>query len=28
VRFTTQGGDMKPRPYDHDVPFDLALCNF
>jgi cell division protein ZapD len=28
VRFTTQDGDMKPRPYDHDVPFDLALCNF
>ena len=28
VRFTVQDGDMKPRPYDHDVPFDLALCNF
>lgn len=28
VRFTTQdGGDLRPRPYDSDVPFDLVLCN-
>ncbi len=28
VRFTTQdGGDMRPRPFDSDVPFDLVLCN-
>jgi cell division protein ZapD len=28
IRFTTQGGDMKPRPFEGDVPFDLTLCNF
>ena len=28
VRFTTQGGDMKPKPFDGDVPFELVLCNF
>jgi cell division protein ZapD len=28
VRFTRQGGDMKPKAYENDVPFDLALCNF
>ncbi|MDB5839729.1 MAG: zapD [Herminiimonas sp.] len=27
VRFTTQDGDMKPKPYEGDVPFDLTLCN-
>jgi cell division protein ZapD len=28
VRFTTQGGDLKPRPLETDVPFVLTLCNF
>ena len=28
VRFTSQGGEMKPKAYDGDVPFDLTLCNF
>ncbi len=28
VRFTAQDGDMKPRSYDKDVPFELTLCNF
>ena len=27
VRFTTQDGDLKPRPVDNDVPFLLTLCN-
>ncbi len=28
IRFTTQGGDMKPKPFEGDVPFELTLCNF
>lgn len=28
VRFTSQGGDMKPKSFDADVPFELTLCNF
>ncbi|MGN6389225.1 MAG: cell division protein ZapD, partial [Burkholderiaceae bacterium] len=28
VRFTTQDGDMKPRSFENDVPFELTLCNF
>lgn len=29
VRFTTQdGGDLRPKPYEADVPFELVLCNF
>ena len=28
VRFTCQDGDMKPRAYEGDVPFELTLCNF
>jgi cell division protein ZapD len=28
VRFTTQGGDMKPKPLEDDIPFELTLCNF
>ncbi len=28
VRFTNQGGDVKPKPYEGDVPFELTLCNF
>ncbi|RCS57617.1 cell division protein ZapD [Parvibium lacunae] len=28
VRFTTQDGDLKPKPAEQDVPFDLTLCNF
>ncbi|MGI4847359.1 MAG: cell division protein ZapD [Janthinobacterium lividum] len=27
VRFTTQGGDEKSKPFDGDVPFELTLCN-
>lgn len=28
VRFTTQGGDLKPKPLEDDVAFELTLCNF
>ena len=28
VRFTTQGGDLKPKPLEEDTPFQLTLCNF
>jgi len=28
VRFTSQGGDMKPKSFENDVPFELTLCNF
>lgn len=28
IRFTTQDGDMKPKPLESDVPFELTLCNF
>ena len=28
VRFTTQGGDLKPKPLEEDTPFELTLCNF
>jgi cell division protein ZapD len=28
VRFTSQDGDMKPKAYESDVPFELTLCNF
>ena len=28
VRFTAADGDLKPRPLERDVPFDLALCAF
>src|SRR3569832_51324 len=28
IRFTSQGGDMKPKSYEGDVPFELSLCNF
>jgi len=28
VRFTSQGGDLKSKAYDGDVPFELTLCNF
>jgi len=28
VRFTTQGGDLKPKPLEDDVAFDLTLFNF
>ncbi len=27
IRFTTQGGDLRPRPFEGDVDFELALCN-
>jgi len=27
VRFTSQDGDMKPKPFESDVPFELTLCN-
>lgn len=28
VRFMSQDGDMKPRACEHDIPFELSLCNF
>ena len=28
IRFTLAEGDMKPRPVERDVPFELALCAF
>ena len=28
IRFTSQGGDLKPKAYEGDVPFELTLCNF
>jgi cell division protein ZapD len=28
VRFMSQDGDMKPRSFESDVPFELTLCNF
>ena len=28
VRFTSQDGNMKPKSFDGDVPFELTLCNF
>ncbi len=28
IRFTSQGGDNKPGPFEGDVPFELTLCNF
>jgi cell division protein ZapD len=28
VRFTTQDGNQKPKPFEEDVSFDLTLCNF
>lgn len=28
VRFTSQDGDMKPKSFEDDVPFELTLCNF
>ncbi len=27
IRFTSQDGDMRPRPYEGTVEFELALCN-
>lgn len=28
IRFISQGGDMKSKAFDADVPFELTLCNF
>jgi cell division protein ZapD len=28
VRFMSQDGDMKPKSFENDVPFELTLCNF
>ena len=28
VRFMSQGGDMKPKSHESDIPFELTLCNF
>jgi len=28
VRFTSQDGDLKPKPFEEDVPFELTLCSF
>ena len=27
IRFTAQGGDLRPRPFEGNVEFELALCN-
>jgi cell division protein ZapD len=27
IRFTSQGGDLRPRPFEGNVEFDLGLCN-
>lgn len=28
IRYTTQGGDLKPKTFEGEVPFELTLCNF
>jgi cell division protein ZapD len=28
IRIVSQDGNLKPKAYDGDVPFDLTLCNF
>lgn len=28
IRFTSQDGDLRPKPFDGDVEFELSLCNF
>jgi cell division protein ZapD len=28
IRFTTPDKDLKPRPVDRDIPFELSLCAF
>ncbi|MDP3842877.1 MAG: cell division protein ZapD [Oxalobacteraceae bacterium] len=28
IRFTCQDGNMKPKAFEGDVPFELTLCNF
>ncbi len=28
IRFISQDGDMKPKPHENEVSFDLTLCNF
>lgn len=28
IRFMSQDGDVKPRSFESDVPFELSLCNF
>jgi cell division protein ZapD len=28
IRFTLQDGDLRPRPFEGNVEFELALCNF
>jgi cell division protein ZapD len=28
IRFTSADRDLKPRPLERDVEFDLALCSF
>lgn len=28
IRFLSQDGDLRPRPFDGEVDFELALCNF
>lgn len=28
IRFTSQGNDLKSKPYENNVPFELTLCNF
>lgn len=28
IRFTSQDGDLRPKPFDGTVDFELSLCNF
>jgi cell division protein ZapD len=28
IRYMSQDGDMKPKAFENDIPFDLTLCNF
>jgi cell division protein ZapD len=28
IRFMTQDGDLRPKPFEGEVAFELALCNF
>ena len=28
IRYTSQGGDLKPKAFEGEVPFELTLCNF
>ena len=28
IRYMTQGGEMKPKAFESEIPFELTLCNF